>query len=403
MAKGSEEDLVTGLSLVDVMKVALITHEGGGIASVTYGLARNLTRKAISVTVFSPAIGSQLQDDTKSNRLNIVRFPTPNVPPRTLWYQSLNLRRFTRILKNYDVIHGMSPEASFMLAALGNRFKKPFVGTIHGVPRAGQRAFVNQPVSSWTLSDFGYHILEFPFHELAINRILTEADHTTLCSFSVLEEIKSYRLLDMRRTSVVYNGIDFDEIDQVPVSNGEDNVFSIIYGGRLFWYKGVMLLLEAFKNIGKDITNARLKIFGRGPLEGRIRKFIAKSNLEKSVSFLGHVPHRTLIAELKKSDVAVFPSLSEAQPMFVLEAMACKRPVLMFDFPFTREIISNRFNGLIAESGSVSDLGEKILMLSSDANLRRRLGENAYTQVKTKHNWTAQSEKYIQIYEKLMD
>jgi glycosyltransferase involved in cell wall biosynthesis len=386
------------------VKIALITHEGGGIASVTYGLAANLARKGISTTVFAPVTGSQPQSDPEKGSFEVVRFPALNVPPRTIWYQCLNLRKFREMLKDYDVIHGMSPEASFMLMTFGNRFNRPFVGTIHGIPRAGQRAFVNQPISSWTLSDIGYHFLEFPFHELAINRILEESDHTTLCSFSVLEELKTYKLLRTPKISVIYNGIDLDEIEHVPlVTNDEDQGLSIIYAGRLFWYKGVMLLLEAFKNVRKDIKNAKLKIFGRGPLEGRIKKFIAESNLEKSVSFLGYIPHRTLLAELKKSDIVAFPSLSEAQPMFVLEAMACKKPVLMFDFPFAREIISDQNSGLIAKRGSVDDLCGKMSMLLSDDNLRRRLGENAYVQVKKRHNWDLQSEKYLQVYERVMD
>jgi len=386
------------------MKVALITHEGGGIASVCYGLARSLAKKGVNVTVFTSTTALTARIERWTDSLEVVRLPMLDFPPRTISYQALNLPRLLRMLKDYDVIHGLSPEASFMFALLKKKSERPFVGTIHGSPRASQRAFMNQPISSWTLSEFGYHIVEFPLHEFSVDTILRAADHTTMCSFSLLEELKAYGALNMERVSVIQNGIDFDEIEKTPDSpSGKSAKLSIIYAGRLFWFKGVMLLLEAFKHMQRNLPNVCLKIFGKGPLEKTINKFIAESHLTASVSCFGHIPHERLLAEIKESDVVVFPSLSEAQPMFVLEAMACKKPVVMFNFPFAQEIMSNMNNGLLARPGDVHDLSEKMQILLCDSDLRRRLGENAYTLAKKEHDWDAQSRKYLKVYEKVID
>jgi glycosyltransferase involved in cell wall biosynthesis len=382
------------------MKVALISHEGGGISSVCYGLARRLTKRGVEATIFTGKPGLTAQVEQLTDSLKVVRSPMFDFPPNQISYQAFNLLNLSKIFRTYDVVHGVSPDASFMFALLKKKLETPFVGSIHSSPRANQRAFINQPLSTWTLSEIGFHVVEYPLHEFSVDRILKDSNHTVLCSFSLLEDLRAYKKLDLNKISVIYNGIDFDEIESTPILRSRGSTqLSIIYAGRLFWFKGVMLLLEAFKRLRKSFSNANLRIFGKGPLEEKMKTFIAKSDLAESVGCFGHVSHRRLLVEMKKSDVAVFPSLSEAQPMFVLEAMACKKPVVLFDFPFAREVVSDKNSGLLAKSGDVDDLCEKMRLLLSDADLRNRLGENAYFHVKKEHDWNVQCEKYLKVYQ----
>jgi len=107
-----------------------------------------------------------------------------------------------------------------------------------------------------------------------------------------------------------------------------------------------------------------------------------------------------LIAKIKTADVVVLPSTHEVGPFIAaLETMACKKPVVAFDMPFTREFIFNMKNGILARVGSVEDLHDKIRLLLSDKKLRHRLGENAYNHVIKEHNWDTAIEKYVRIYE----
>jgi glycosyltransferase involved in cell wall biosynthesis len=382
------------------MRVAVISHEGGGISSACFGLARHLAQRGVEVTIFSSKVGVTTQVEQLNDSLKIVRSPMFDFPPNQISYQTFNLLNLSKMFRTYDVVHGMSPDASFIFALFKRKLELPFVGSIHSSPRSGQRAFVNQPISTWTLSEIGFHIIEYPLHEFSVDRILRSSNHTTMCSFSLLEELKAYKKLNLNKISVIHNGIDFDEIESTPyLQSGKSTQLSIIYAGRLFWFKGVMLLLEAFRRLRKNFPNVNLRVFGKGPLEEKIKSFIAKSDLTESVGCYGYVSHKRLLAEIKKSDIAVFPSLCEAQPMFVLEAMACKKPVVLFDLPFAKEIVSDKDSGLLAKSGDVCDLCEKMQLLLSDADLRKRLGENAYFQVKKEHNWNVQCEEYLKVYQ----
>jgi len=386
------------------MKVALISHEGGGISSVSYGLAYSLSKRRIPTTIITGTPAKSYRE--KLNEcLNVIHLHHFDFPPRNVWFQVQNMCGLWKLLRDHTVIHGVSPDASVGVTYFKKRLNKPLVTTIHGVPFTYLNLFIKAPIYSWTLSDFGLHVLEYPLHHSTIRRCLAKSNHIVSCSLTTLNQLTStYKKLNMDRISVIYNGLNFDKIENIKTNSENDqNDLSIIFAGRLYWIKGVMFLLKAFETIKRDFKDLNLKIFGKGPLKNRIINFISKAGLKDSICLGDHIPHMDLLAEIKKSDVVVFPSLSEAQPMFVLEAMACKKPLVVFDRPFALELITNMHNGLIAESCNVKDLSEKIRLLLLDEKLRLKLGQNAYQYVRREHNWETLAENYIRIYEKVTD
>ena len=390
------------------MKVALISNEGGGISSVCYGLAYALSKRMIPTTIFTGASGNR-EVEKLNEYLDVIRVPFFDFPPRNLWFQLRNFRLLSKLLKDYTLVHGVSPGASVIFSFYKRKLKKPFVVTIHAVHRAALRAFIRTPLSCWSFSDFGVHVLEHPWHDFVIRGCLANSDHIVACSFCTFNELRAhYKNLPMNKVSVVYNGINFDEIDNVEVhgENKDDrNGLSIVFAGRLFWLKGTVYLLKALEILVQDFKDLNLKIFGKGPEEYRIKKFISNAGLKDNVFFQGRVPHRDLIAEMKNSDLVVVPSLYEAQPMVALEAMACKEPVVAFDVPFAQEIIKDGYNGLLAQwcahkrvKDIACSLSEKILLLLSDKKLRLRLGQKGHEYVKREHNWDIQINKYLKVY-----
>jgi len=388
------------------LKVALISQPGGGISSVCNGLAFSLSKRGIPTTIFSGT-----SEEPKAEKLNecldIIRLPHFDFPPRPVWFQLRNFRLLSKLLKDYTVVHGVSPEASTIFAFCRRKLRKPFVVSIHAVPLSALRTFVKTPISCWSLSSFGNYVLEYPLHYLQIRTCLANSDHVIACSFATLNEFRAtFKILRMNKVSVIHNSINFDEIENIKVDyenrNGQSNL-SIMFAGRLFWLKGITYLLKAFEILRRDFKDLDLKIFGKGPEQHRIRRFISNAGLKDNVHLQGHVPHKNLIAEIKKSDMIVLPSLYEAQPMFALEAMACKKPLITFDIPFAQEIIVSEHNGLLAEAYNVKDLSDKIRLILSDEKLRFEIGQNAYKYVKREHNWNTQVDKYIDVYKNVID
>jgi glycosyltransferase involved in cell wall biosynthesis len=147
------------------MRVGLISHEGGGISSVTSGLAESLARKKVPTTIFTGTTARTQDTEKLSEYSQVVRFPMVDFPPRSVWFQIMNLNKLLDELRKCTVVHGVSPDASFLLTYLKKKLKKPFVATIHGSARSFQREFFHSPLPCWTLGDVANHIFKVPLND----------------------------------------------------------------------------------------------------------------------------------------------------------------------------------------------------------------------------------------------
>jgi glycosyltransferase involved in cell wall biosynthesis len=396
--------------LLDSFKVALISEEFppfmfGGIGSVCHDLANALSKKGISTTVFCGKTG-KMTTDKIDDKLEIIRLPCLNFPPRFLWFQLQNLRLFSKLLRGYDVLHIVNPQIGLAVAYIGKVLKKPMVTSVHGAYLFALKKYFNAPFAYWDLKDFTATFLGYPLHGLNFDFCLRNANHVAVCSFSTLAELKSaHPYLKMEKTSVIYNGIHIDENSARSnygcSKNSQEECCSIISYGRLIYPKGFTYLIKAVANIRRDFPHVNVQIFGNGPLKEKLVDLISRLGLREKISISGFVPREELMKKVRQASIAVFPSLHEAQPVAILEAMGCKKPVVAFEFPFSREIISDMHNGLLAKPANVEELSNKIKVLLADEKLRTKLGQNAYEYVKEKHNWSTLCEKYIQLYKKV--
>ena len=386
-------------------RIALISHEfppftEGGVALNCCDLAYSLSKKGIHTTVFSGK-SHIIHTEKLNDHLDVVRLPYLDIPPRFLWFQIQNFQFLLKTLRNYDIVHGVSPTASAIYGYIRKKLRQPFITTIHEVVLNDLKVFINAPLSEWTFGDFCLHVLEYPLFNSLIKTSLKSSDHVIVCGTSAFNDMQRvYPNLNFGKFSVIYNGIMFDRIGKVK-ENLLQNSGPIVFFGRLVWRKGILHLLKAFMTLKKDFPNLNLDIFGRGPLESKLKSVISKSDFANNIHFRGHVPRVELIRNVKRASIVALPSLYEVGPFIsALEAMACKKPIVCFDLPFTREFIKDMHNGVLCKAGDVKDLSDKISLLLSDENLRHKLGRNAYEYVKERHDWDSLVEKYIDIYER---
>jgi glycosyltransferase involved in cell wall biosynthesis len=394
------------------LKVALISEEFppfmfGGISSFCYDLAYNLSKRSIPTTVFCGR-SRKTTIEQLNKYLTVVRLPCFDFPPRFFWFQLQNSDKVLKLLREYTIVHIVNPQAGAFFTFFKRKLGKPFVTSIHGVPFYDLRTFFKSPISYWTAGDFGCNFIEYPLNDFSTRTCLSNSDQIITCSYTTLSEIKrTYPdIIHNKKMSVIYNGINFDKVDNTNVQSkslNEKNFSSLIYFGRLFWRKGLIYLIKAFAIIKKQYPNASLHIFGKGPLEQKMKKEVSNLGLKKNVYIRGYIPYAELLKEIKNADVVVLPSLYEAQPIAALEAMAYKKPVVAFDFAFAREYIQNFRTGLLAKACDIQDLSDKIILLLNDEKLRFTIGQNAFKHIKRNHDWNVLAKKYIKIYEKVAD
>jgi glycosyltransferase involved in cell wall biosynthesis len=390
-------------NLKDSIKIALVSGEYppfslGGISAVCNELAIGLAKKKVSTTVFTGR-SQEIVAKRVSDCLTVVRMPVIDLPPRHFWFPVQNLAPLLQYLKQFDIIHFADPRAAGVLLHFRKRLKQPIVTHLHICGHCETKAFIESPLYSWSLGEFVYN-LEYPLNEYLEKISLRNTDHIVVCSTARLEELKRRNpSLDYGKISVIRNGINFNKIDYNN-SVSEDDC-SLLFWGRMVYIKGIIQLIEAIALVKKDFPNVSLDICGKGPLDEKVKKLIEKFGLKGNIRFNGYVHNEFLVEKIKKATVIVLPSLYEGQPVSALEAMAHKKTLVVYDFPFAHEYLIDGSNGLMAKGGNTKDLAEKICIALSDKALRKKLSQNAYEHVKKYHNWDTLIEEYTKLYRAL--
>ncbi len=174
-----------------------------------------------------------------------------------------------------------------------------------------------------------------------------------------------------KKIMVIPNGIDLDEYD-IQNKNTENQV---IFIGRLVFYKNVEMLLGAFAKVIQKIPNSKLIIIGDGPLKIFLEKKAESLKIKNNIKFTGNIPDSEKIDLLSKSRFLLNPSLVEGFGIVVLEAFACRKPVLVSDTKPLSDLVANSVDGFIVSSHDVDAWAEKIIQLLSNPKLCDTMGE----------------------------
>jgi glycosyltransferase involved in cell wall biosynthesis len=175
--------------------------------------------------------------------------------------------------------------------------------------------------------------------------------------------------------SVVHTCVDFESLQRLKPRPRRDGLVRLVYAGRLYYRKGIAHLLEIISHLSRElgVSNFHLNIFGSGPLERTLNRYVLRNGLSELVSFNGFVSRERLLRGLVESDIVCVPSLYEACPVLMIEAMCLGKPIAAFDLPFARELLGTSASELV---GRGTDAFASILKhLVNSYEDRARLGE----------------------------
>jgi len=204
-----------------------------------------------------------------------------------------------------------------------------------------------------------------------------------------------------KEIGVIYNGIDIEEFFP-DHSKTDPNHFNIICVSRVTPRKGIRFLVQAFKILEARYDHIRMIIAGDGNEKKSLEQLVRGLGLEDKVVFLGVVPHEKLIDYYQKANVFVLPSLNEGMSNTMLEALACGLPMVATDTGGTKELITNRKNGLIVEMQNPDDLAEKIEQIILDRELEKQMGIESRI-LAEQLSWGKVASQYVDIYEKTIN
>jgi glycogen synthase len=166
-----------------------------------------------------------------------------------------------------------------------------------------------------------------------------------------------------------------------PLSGGTD----LLFLGRVEQRKGVHLLIEAYARICRQVTPPLLRLVGapygtqsNGVAYGdHISRLILNVPRNGVVEWIRGIPHASVIDFLRRSSIAVFPSLWENLSYACLEAMASGCAVVAADCGGFPEMIVHGETGLLFEPNDVESLTDALLYLVSQPGTVKKLGARA--------------------------
>lgn len=164
---------------------------------------------------------------------------------------------------------------------------------------------------------------------------------------------------------------------------GDRRCLTILVPRNLNVARGVYLIPDLARTLARQGIVCQFEIAGDGPLRAYIEKRVRALGLQESVRLLGHIGGRREMSQLyQRADVVLIPSVfSEGTSLSAIEAMAHGRALVTTDVGGLSEIGVNGVSKLVVEP-TVSSMAAAIGLLSSDPEVRERLGRNAVQYVR---------------------
>lgn len=202
-------------------------------------------------------------------------------------------------------------------------------------------------------------------------------EHVMCVSRGVLDRLRAANV-PLGDVSIVYGGTQVEDLAAYPIASEEPDRLKLLFSGRVTREKGADVALRALSLVPEPHRH-RITLDFMGVVSPAFRQelstFACLHNLEQQVSFLGGIPRSEVPAVLAKHDVLVFPSVWDAFPRAVLEAMAAGLVVVGTTAGGTGEVLIEDETGLTFPVGDAESLARQLHRLLVVPGLRKRLAE----------------------------
>jgi glycosyltransferase involved in cell wall biosynthesis len=163
------------------------------------------------------------------------------------------------------------------------------------------------------------------FYESSILKVLLKKAKKIICPSDF---VKFYFLKDyINKTITITPGVDTNRF-KPKIYNFKNRILFVGSLKKAEKYKGLEFLLGAINIIKENIKDVKLTVVGEGDCMIYYKRLCKNLGIKRNVEFKGSIIGRKLVEHYQKSNVLVLPSLSESFGMVLLEAMACKKPVI---------------------------------------------------------------------------
>jgi glycosyltransferase involved in cell wall biosynthesis len=149
----------------------------------------------------------------------------------------------------------------------------------------------------------------------------------------------------------------------------------VLWQGIIFPYKGIDLLLNAWRMVDAATNEAYLVIVGTGGAEllDEIRSQIVQLELNHVVTHFRFITTEELVALYRAADIVVYPYRAITTSGALATGLAMGKTIIASDIPVFRELLVDRESALLINPEHVNEFAGALIELIADPALRNNL------------------------------
>lgn len=384
---------MTKVVLVSLKYPAVYSGYGKQLKSITEEIVKNT--QGISFTVIT---GYKESLESIKPGIGVISLLDKNddQDSKSVFPFSRKVFRWLLTHKNeYDVIHCVKAGPEAMACNLASKIlRKPLI------VKVAQDELSDREISSAKGLKRQTRLLR--------HRLLSNVDHFIAISKEIESNLKA-RIGDKTVIHRIPNGVDtekffpVDETDKKALRqklNISEDERVLLYTGAINKRKGIVDLLDALKMYD---SHDNLKVIMCGPVLEDINFDERVSNLNNKDNLI--IDYRGKVSNvdefMKAADMFILPSYSEGLPNVLLEAASTGLPLIATDIGGSRDLVDDGVNGYIVNTGSSSEIANKVAALAGNDEKRRRFGQASREKICRSFSLNLVQSKYTELYQSI--
>lgn len=303
-----------------------------------------------------------------------------------------------------DIYHSVSTGYAGMLGSIASNVKnKPFLLSEHGIYTREREEDIIR--SNWLKGAFKELWINFfkkmsliTYNQANIVTTLFELNKTLQIELGCPEE----------KIIVIPNGVDINDFSNLsPRTEASKKYFNIGAILRIVPIKDVKTMILAFSNVKKQVPNARLNILGNFDENPEYYTECVKlidMLLIEDIVFYGQVNIKDYLNDF---DLLLLTSISEGQPLSVLEGMAAGIPYICTNVGDCKSMLEGNFGDDLGKAGFIvpimdtEALAQKIVYCANNKEIVRKMGKIGKERVSKFYTNSYFLDEFRRIYEEL--
>lgn len=359
----------------------------GGVERYTFSLAKQLVDKGHKAIIITSFVDNLPLEETDENGIIIYRLPAfllmggrfPVIKP------CCGIKQLLKKLKTYSIDFCVIQTRFYTNSIFGAWFADK-INCKSIVVEHGSAHLIQGGIAGFLGNIYEHATIKI------INHWCKDFYGVSKCCCKWLEHF------NIKSDKVLYNAVDIFSL-QNEMENADTAFIQQFIGkkivcfvGRLIPEKGVLSLVEAFKEVKRTNKDCVLALAGDGPLMPQIENLATEN-----IYALGAISHGQTLALMKNSEVFCLPTFSEGFATTVLEAAAMGTPIITTDTGGSGELMPNESFGILLKDTKSKTISTALNKALSDNSWRKTAADNAYHQLIENFTWDKVSDKLIEI------